>query len=76
MALLQALKSFQTGRTLVRKGQVLHSSDPAVVGREQLFRLLEDDAPVETATAVPGEKRNVRRAKPVEVDAPAESVEE
>jgi hypothetical protein len=73
MALVQALKSFQVGRTMIRKGAVLSSSDSVVVGREELFRLLEDDAPVEAATAAPGEKRSTRRlpqptAKPAAAD--------
>lgn len=43
-----------TGRT-VRAGDVLDASDPIINGREALFTF--DDAPVEAATAAPGEKR-------------------
>jgi hypothetical protein len=58
---VQALKSFWVGRKMVHKGDVFRIEDEIVAGREELFRLLEDDAPVEAATAAPGEKRSTRR---------------
>ena len=62
------------GRVQVRKGTHWPADDPAVVAHPELFSTdprwglwytVEPDgydAPVETASAAPGEKRSVRRA--------------
>lgn len=44
-------------RIRIREGKVYRSDDPAVQGREHLFR------PVEDTSAAPGEKRNMRRPR-------------
>lgn len=55
---------------VVKAGQVLRDTDPVVVGREHLFEDVEatiqtgrSTPVVEQATAAPGEKRNVSRAR-------------
>ena len=55
----------------LRRGQLLSDDHPYMKGREQLFEPAEDAAvrapgaavAVETATAVPGERRSVTRAR-------------
>jgi hypothetical protein len=54
---------------VVRPGDLFDSTDPVVVGRENLFETVEfaaqraegavNPTPVESATAAPGEKRSV-----------------
>lgn len=49
---------------MVRAGELVKDGDPIVKGREHLFGPDgEDEAPVERATAAPGEKRLVRRPR-------------
>ena len=52
---LQAIETFWVGKQLfVQNSTIVPANDPAVKGREHLFRSLEV---VEQATAAPGEKR-------------------
>ena len=46
----------------LRRGEAWYADDPVVEERPDLFENADDeDAPVEEATAVPGEKRSTRR---------------
>ena len=51
------------GRQIVRRGTRLLGNDPLVKGNEHLMTLASEGFDVEAATASPGEKRNVTRAK-------------
>jgi hypothetical protein len=56
-----ALVTFVLGDgRVVAIGDVVADDDPAVVGREHLFRPAMSD-PVEQATAAPGERRTRRK---------------
>lgn len=59
--ILRAKVTFHWGRRTVREGDLVDSSDPVAVGREQLFAPVEDI--VEAATAAPGESRTVAPRK-------------
>ena len=52
---LTAIEPFFWGKRFVEQGEAVSSDDPVVKGREHLFR----EFTVESATASPGEKRNV-----------------
>lgn len=66
-----AVRDGQSGHGLVGRGRVVEDDDPMLDGAEPgLFEKVEDrkvttqdDAPVEEATAVPGEKRASKRTK-------------
>lgn len=73
---VQALKSFWVGRKMVHKGDVFRIEDEIVAGRAGLFRLIEDESPVESATAAPGKKRSTRRAVKPEPEPVLEVVED
>lgn len=69
MPTLRATTSFALpGRRHVNEGDLVDSSDPIVSGREHLFVSADraTSAPVEQATAAPGERRNVQRAETTE----------
>lgn len=59
----KANTSFFVGARLITVGELVADDDPAIAGREHLF----DGAPsstgpvIESATAVPGEKRTTKR---------------
>lgn len=66
MTTLIAKSSFQvfTGAAprVIQAGAAIDSDDPAVAGREHLFRTVEEHLGiVEAATANPGERRTTRR---------------
>ncbi len=55
------VRDVQTPVGAVRRGRVVDDDDPALVGCEDAFQRVDDGAPVEQATANPGEKRTTRR---------------
>lgn len=60
--MLRALISFAApGGRFVNAGDIVNRLDPVVKGREALFEPVTDA--VEQATAAPGEKRTVTRAR-------------
>lgn len=70
--LYRALDSFAVGHRVVAKGEVLTDADPVVSRAPALFVRVgatdsRADAPVERATARPGEKRTTRRMAEPEV---------
>ena len=68
--MLRASTTFFAGDRLVQAGEIVSGSDPIVKGREALFAPVQVTfptvAPVEQATAEPGARRSVRRAKAVD----------
>jgi len=59
----QSFATTENGRPrVVRKGTAVVANDPVVKGREKLFDAAEDAvrAPVEQATAAPGEQRTTK----------------
>ncbi len=59
-----AVRSGQSGCGWVTRGRVVDDGDPMLDGAEPgLFEKVKSDAaPVEEATAVPGEKRRTKRS--------------
>lgn len=59
-------------RVRICKGTLVRAGHPILKGREDLFEPVtveyDVESDVEQATAAPGEKRNVRRRKPAEVE--------
>ncbi len=67
--MLRASTTFFAGDRLVQAGEIVSDQDPIVKGREALFAPVQvtfPTAPVEQATAEPGARRSVRRAKAVD----------
>lgn len=68
--MLRASTTFFAGDRLVQAGEIVSDADPIVKGREALFAPVQVTfptvAPVEQATAEPGARRSVRRAKAVD----------
>jgi hypothetical protein len=58
----RATDSFSYGGRVFNRATILPNDDPAVVKFPHLFECL-DEAPVERATARPGEQRTTRRPK-------------
>jgi hypothetical protein len=54
---IPATDTFET----LRVGEAWYADDPVVKARPDLFEMGDEDAPVEEATAVPGDKRSTRR---------------
>lgn len=61
--MLRATTTFHVAQRTVQVGDIVRRDDPIVAGREHLFEDLSryDDAPIEQATASPGERRAVKR---------------
>lgn len=65
-----AVRNGQTPCGAVERGRVVEDGDPMLEGNDGLFEKVsdrkvktqDDDAPVEEATAEPGQKRSTRRS--------------
>ncbi len=61
--MLRSLVTFHANGRTISDGELVDPKDPIVKGREALFEKAESAPVVEQATAEPGARRSVRRAK-------------
>jgi hypothetical protein len=61
--MMRALATFAAPGLIVNEGDEFPDDHPVIAGREILFAPSRDAAPVERATALPGEKRATVRPK-------------